>query len=110
MSTPTDSPAPHAGPVVTRNEAASRYELHDGPTLLGVLDYRDNGTSVSFTRAFTVPAFRGQGHAAALTAGAVQDVAERGGPAGGRTVVPMCWYVAGWFDEHPEHAHLLAPR
>lgn len=96
--------------TVTRNDAASRYELHEGETLLAVLDYRDNGTAVSLTRAFTVPAHRGQGHAATVTAGAVEDIEARGGAAGGRQVVPMCWYVAQWFDEHAERAHLLAPR
>ena len=53
---------------------------------------------------------RGRGHAAALTAGAVEDIATNGGPAGGRRIVPMCWYVAQWFDEHPEKSALLAPR
>ena len=22
-------------------------------------------------------------------------------------VVPMCWYVADWFERNPEHTHLL---
>lgn len=101
--------------TVTRNDDASRYELHrveeDGrATLLAALDYRDNGIAVSLTRAFTVPTFRGQGHAATLTAGAVEDIAERGGAAGGTTIVPQCWYVAGWFEEHPERQELLAQR
>lgn len=100
----SDSPT-----TFTRNDAASRYELHDASgELLAALDYRDNGTAVSLTRAFTVPPFRGQGHAATLTAGAVQDIAERGGAAGGTQVVPMCWYVAQWFDEHPERQDMLA--
>lgn len=99
--------------TVTRNDDASRYELHrtekgGRATLLAALDYRDNGTAVSLTRAFTVPTFRGQGHAATLTAGAVEDIAERGGAAGGTTIVPLCWYVAGWFEGHPERQDLLA--
>ena len=97
-------------PTVTRNDAESRYELHDGETLLAVLDYRDNGTSVSLNRAFTIPVHRGRGHAATLTAGAVEDIESRGGAAGGRQIVPMCWYVAQWLEEHPEKAHLVARR
>ncbi|RBO87699.1 GCN5-related N-acetyltransferase, partial [Micrococcus sp. KT16] len=73
-------------------------------------DFRDNGAAVSLNRAFTIPVHRGRGHAAALTAGAVEDIATNGGPAGGRRIVPMCWYVAQWFDEHPEKSALLAPR
>ena len=90
-------------PTVTRNDAESRYELHDGGTLLAVLDFRDNGTAVSLNRAFTIPVHRGQ-------RGGVEDIATNGGPAGGRRIVPMCWYVAQWFDEHPEKSALLAPH
>ncbi|EBV8528514.1 N-acetyltransferase, partial [Salmonella enterica subsp. enterica serovar Typhimurium] len=50
-------------PTVTRNDAESRYELHDGGTLLAVLDFRDNGAAVSLNRAFTIPVHRGRGHA-----------------------------------------------
>lgn len=67
------------------------------------LDYADNGQVVSMTRAFTNPPFRGRGHAAAITEHAVRQAA-----AAGRLVRPMCWYVAQWFDDHPEQAHLLA--
>lgn len=102
----SDSPT-----TFTRNDAASRYELHDASGgLLAALDYRDNGTAVSLTRAFTVPVHRRQGHAATLTAGAVADIEARGGAAGGTTVVPMCWYVARWFEEHPEKAEILDAR
>ena len=24
-----------------------------------------------------------------------------------RKVIPMCWYVGKWFDEHPDRAGLL---
>jgi predicted GNAT family acetyltransferase len=67
------------------------------------LDYADNGDVVSMTRTFTNPPFRGRGYAAEITAHAVGEVA-----AAGKTVRPMCWYVAQWFDDHPEHAALLA--
>ena len=67
------------------------------------LDYAENGDVVSMTRTFTNPPYRGHGYAAEITAHAVQEVA-----AAGKRVRPMCWYVAQWFDEHPEQAHLLA--
>ena len=67
------------------------------------LDYADNGDVVSMTRTFTNPRFRGQGHAARITEHAVRQA-----EAAGRRVRPMCWYVAQWFDDHPEAAHLLA--
>jgi predicted GNAT family acetyltransferase len=82
----------------------SRYELRRGDEIVAVLDYRDNGSTIALTRAFTVPAFRGQGLAAEVTARTVADIAARGD----RTVSPVCWYVADWFAAHPEHSALLA--
>lgn len=94
------------GLAFTNDEAASRYELRRGDVLVSVLDYRDNGRTVALTRAFTVPTHRGHGYAAAITERAVEDI-ER---AGGRTVLPVCWYVADWFADHPEHAGVLEPQ
>ncbi|MBF4462568.1 MULTISPECIES: GNAT family N-acetyltransferase [unclassified Rathayibacter] len=87
-----------------RADDASRYELHLDGSLVGVLDYRENAGSVSLVRSFTSPPFRGRGLAGELVAWAVDDI-ERSGRG---SVVPMCWYVGQWFDQHPEKAHLLA--
>ena len=81
----------------------SRYELRLGGELVSILDYRINGDVVALTRAFTNPARRGHGHAAAVTERAVDAI-----EAAGRKVLPVCWYVAEWFDEHPERAAVLA--
>ncbi len=73
---------------------------------MSVLDYRDDGRTIALTRAYTIPNFRGRGHAARVVAGAVTDIESRGG----RQVDPVCWYVAEWFQAHPEHAGLLRRR
>lgn len=82
---------------------ADRYAMRVDGELVGVLDYRILGTAISLTRAFTQPAHRGNGYAARLVEYAVGDIE--------RTtqlrVVPMCWYVADWFQAHPERAGLL---
>lgn len=85
---------------------AQRYTLTQDETLLSVLDYRDDGRTVAMTRAFTIPTFRGKGYAAQVVAGAVADIEARGD----RRIDPVCWYVAGWFDAHPEKQHLLRTR
>lgn len=82
---------------------ACRYTMRRDGIIVSALDYVDDGRTVSFTRAFTNLPYRGNGYAGDLTAFAVDD-AEKGG----RTVVPMCWYVAEWFEDHPERAHLIA--
>lgn len=85
---------------------ASRYTLHRGSDLVSVLDYRDDGRTIALTRAFTIPTFRGQGYAAEVVERAVAELEARGD----RVVSPVCWYVADWFEAHPEHADLLAAR
>lgn len=81
----------------------NRYVGRLDDQIVCVLDYADNGTVVSMTRTFTNPPFRGRGLAAEIVAHAVDEV-ERAG----KTVRPMCWYVADWFEAHPERAALLA--
>ncbi|MDQ0647143.1 putative GNAT family acetyltransferase [Microbacterium natoriense] len=94
------------GFIFTDEKDASRYTLmHDGQ-LVSVLDYRDDGRTISLTRAFTIPTFRGRGYAAKVVERAVADLETRGD----RHVIPVCWYVADWFDAHPEHASLLRTR
>ena len=85
---------------------ASRYTLRRGSDLVSVLEYRDDGRSVAMIRAYTVPTFRGHGYAAEVVDRAVAQL-ER---AADRTVVPVCWYVADWFDAHPERAGILHTR
>lgn len=91
------------GFILTDEKDASRYTLMRDGKLVSVLDYRDDGTTVALTRAFTIPTFRGHGHAARVVAGAVADIESRGD----RKVDAVCWYVAEWFQAHPEHAPLL---
>jgi hypothetical protein len=82
---------------------ASRYTLHVDGALVALADYVINGHSISFNHTYTQPAQRGHGYAADLVEFAMDDVET----ASDRKVVPMCWYVAEWFDKHPERASLL---
>lgn len=83
---------------------AQRYVLRIDGAVIAALDYRLGPGQISFTHTFTNPRHRGRGLAADLVAFAIDDVEA----AGDRKVVPMCWYVADWFDAHPERAGLLA--
>lgn len=94
------------GFIVTDEKDASRYTLTRDGMLVSVLDYRDDGSTIAMTRAFTIPTFRGNGHAARVVEGAVVDIESRGD----RKVDPVCWYAAEWFQAHPEHAGLLRRR
>ena len=52
---------------------------------------------------YVPPADRGRGAAARLVAAAVEYAR-----AEGLRIVPSCWYVAHWLQQHPEHADLLS--
>lgn len=95
-----------SGFVVTDEKDASRYTLMRDGVLVSALDYRDDGTTIAMTRAFTVPTFRGNGYAAQVVEGAVADIQARGD----RTVDAVCWYVADWFEAHPDAQQLLRRR
>lgn len=82
---------------------AHRYTLVIDGQLAAVADYKINGDAISFHHTFTQPNLRGRGLAGEVVEFAVDDVEKNST----RRVVPMCWYVAGWFEAHPERAALL---
>lgn len=82
---------------------ASRYVLRDRGQILALADYSINGNSISFHHTYTQPAQRGHGYAAEVVEFAVNDVEATSD----RRILPMCWYVAEWFDRHPERSALL---
>ncbi|BDZ39431.1 GNAT family N-acetyltransferase [Microbacterium suwonense] len=100
------SPARASRYAFADEKDSSRYSLTRDGVLVSVLDYRDDGRTIALTRAFTVPAFRGNGYAAEVVAGAVADIEARGD----RKVDAVCWYVADWFDAHPDKQHLQRRR
>lgn len=85
---------------------AHRYTMRVDGELVSVLEYQDHGAGTVMHHTVTIPQFRGKGYAAELVEYAVNDVEARGrGP-----IMPTCWYVAEWFDRHPERRALLAAR
>ena len=82
---------------------AKRYTLTIDGHLAALADYAVNGNSISFHHTFTQPHLRGNGYAAEVVEFAVNDVEANST----RRIVPMCWYVGQWFDEHPERQGLL---
>ena len=94
------------GLAFTHEPEQSRYALRRGAELLTVLDYRDDGSTVAMTRAFTTPSARGNGYAAVMVDKAVAELEA----AGDRKISPVCWYVAEWFAAHPERGGILQQR
>jgi predicted GNAT family acetyltransferase len=88
---------------VRHNVEASRYEQYVDGALTGIADYRIDGDRIVFPHTEIEASQRGKGLGAALVQGALDDVMPSG-----RTVVPRCWYVAEFIDEHPEYQGLVA--
>jgi predicted GNAT family acetyltransferase len=92
-------------PTVVHEPDRDRYALVVDGEVLAVAEYRDDGDRVVMHHTYTEPRHRGQGYAAQLVEGALDDLRARN-----RTIVPSCWFVAEFVDAHPEYRDLLAPR
>ena len=88
---------------VRDNPDRSRYEIFVDEAMVGIADYVVRSDSIVFPHTVIDPAMRGQGLAAQLVQVALDDARRAG-----RTVVPQCWYVAQFIDEHPQYRDLLA--
>jgi uncharacterized protein len=87
---------------IRKRDDLERYELLLDGTVVSYADYVDDGHQVTFPHTATAPEFRGRGLAAQLVRAALDDAR-----AIGRTVVPACWFVAEFIDEHTEYADLV---
>jgi predicted GNAT family acetyltransferase len=89
--------------VVTDNPEKSRYEAHVGGELAGISEYHLTKASIVFTHTEVLDAFEGHGVGSALARTALDDVRAKGE----RDVVPVCPFIHGWIDDHPEYADLV---
>ena len=87
---------------IAHDPDASRYEIFVGDAVAGFAEYEVHGSIMTFTHTVTSPHLRGRGLASRVVQFALDDARKHG-----FTVVPRCWYVAQFIDEHPEYANLL---
>lgn len=88
------------------NVDAQRYELLVDDRVMSYASYELRGDVLVLPHTVTDPSVRGQGLAGELVA-QVLDLAR----SNGWTVIPACWFVGQFIDEHPEYADLVAePR
>ncbi len=88
--------------VVHDNRAELRYEVATGGEI-AIAAYRIEADRVVFTHTVVPEAVQGQGVGSRLVRGALADVRARG-----LSVVPLCSFVAGYIDRHPDEQDLLA--
>jgi uncharacterized protein len=89
-------------PTVTDAPEDSRYEIRDGDRLLGVAAYQRRGDQVVFTHTEVDDDTEYSGLGSTLVRAALDDVRGKGG-----SVVPMCSFVRGWIERHPEYRDLV---
>jgi len=89
--------------VVTDNPEQNRYEARVDGELAGVSEYHLTRSSIVFTHTEVDPAYKGHGVASAIARFALDDVRAKGE----RDVVPVCPFIHGWIDDHPEYTDLV---
>jgi predicted GNAT family acetyltransferase len=87
---------------IVHNEAEQRFELADGGST-AVAQYRLEGEQISFTHTVVPPEMEGKGVGSQLVQTALDEARKRG-----LKVVPLCYFVKGYIERHPEYQDLLA--
>ena len=88
---------------VTNNPDESRYEIHVDDVLAGFAVYVDHGDLLSFDHTEVFDEYAGQGLAAILVTGALDDVR-----ANGRRIKAECPYVARFLTKHEDYQDLVS--
>lgn len=91
---------------VRNNPAQNRYEAWIGEELVGFAEYGMGPSTVVFIHTEVAPQFEGRGVGGALAKGALEDIR-----AGGEyDVIPLCPFIKGYLEKHPEYADLVHHR
>jgi predicted GNAT family acetyltransferase len=87
--------------TVTNNQAAERYEIRLGDTMIGLAAYQRAKDLVVFTHTEVDDGFEGAGVGSRLVREALDDTR-----AAGLLVLPICPFVHSYMTSHPEYADL----
>ncbi|MFC4022056.1 GNAT family N-acetyltransferase [Micromonospora sp. GCM10011542] len=90
--------------TVTDAPSRDRFEARDETgALAGVVTYQLTGGVIAYTHTEIDPEFEGKGVGSTLARAVMDDARARG-----RTVVPICPFLAGWLGKHPEYEDIVA--
>ncbi|SCF35011.1 hypothetical protein GA0074696_4708 [Micromonospora purpureochromogenes] len=80
-----------------------RFEARDeSGALAGVVTYQLTGNIIAYTHTEVDPQFEGRGLGSTLARAVMDDARARG-----RTVVPICPFLAEWLGKHPEYDDIV---
>jgi predicted GNAT family acetyltransferase len=88
--------------TVTDHPDRERFEIDVDGQRAGFVQYLRRGGRLIFFHTEIDPAFEGQGLGSQLATGAL-DAAR----ASGEPVVPLCSFIGGWIDRHPDYDDLV---
>ena len=88
--------------TVDDNPIESRYEASIDGALVGVSQYELTPDTIVFLHTVVAQEYEGQGVGGAIARYALDDARARG-----LTVRPLCPYIRGWLQRHPEYADLI---
>lgn len=89
-------------PDVHDHRQLSRYEARVEADLAGIAAYELGEGRITFTHTEVEDAYEGQGVGSALARHALDDARSRG-----LAVRPLCPFIKGWIDRHPDYADLV---
>jgi uncharacterized protein len=92
-------------PVITDNQAASRFEIHVGGERAGLVQYHmpsHQPPVISFLHTEVDDRFQGMGLAGKLARAVLDSARERG-----LQVLPYCPYIKAWIAKHPDYVDLV---
>jgi predicted GNAT family acetyltransferase len=82
-----------------------RFEARDEEQqFAGMVTYQLTGDIIVFTHTEVDPAFEGKGVGSQLARAVLDDAKAKN-----RTVVPICPFIKGWIEKHPDYQGLVAP-
>jgi predicted GNAT family acetyltransferase/glutaredoxin len=100
---PAEQTAADGAPEVVDVPERSRYELRVGGETVGEAAYRLRDGRIVLIHTEIDEALEGRGLGSVLAAAVLEDARRRG-----LEVVPLCPFIAGYIERHPEYADLVA--
>ena len=88
-------------PEVRHNIAASRFEIQL-ENQIAVLNYNQRGNFITFTHTGVPAKLEGRGIGSQLAHAGLEYAREKS-----YKVLPLCWFVAGYIERHPEYQSLV---
>jgi uncharacterized protein len=88
--------------VVADNPMDSRYEARVDGAFAGISEYELTDDTIVFLHTVVAEEYEGQGVASAIARYALDDARARG-----LRVRPLCPYIRGWIERHPEYVDVV---